>query len=153
MTQAAPAEAKSRVQMVDTTYFVLVNDDYEIKAGKEYVRSIYPGTAAKVVHELRLDRLTDKHTVIALTRDHERTGAIQVKPNAQGIREIYPTPIAELAKEVRESKPIVVAKYWHEVDGDGEVDLAGFLQEVGKAAVPATVKYIPAQNILRLGFA
>src|SRR5215471_6965243 len=152
MSQAQPAEGK-RVQMAETTYFVMVSDDYEIKAAREYVKMMYPGTQAKVVHELRLDRLTDKHTVITLTRDNERTPAVAIRHNPQGIREISPTPVAELAKEVRESKPIAVEKYWAEVDGDGVVDLASFLTELGKGASPAAVKYLPSQGLLKLGFA
>src|SRR5262245_53894466 len=101
MTQAsaAKAEAAPSVQMQETTYFVLINDEFEQKAAREYLRNKYPNSDARVVQELRLDRLTDKQTVIALYRGNQRTPAVQLITNPQGVRVPSATPVAELAAE------------------------------------------------------
>lgn len=145
---------KVPAQMAETTYFVMVSDDYEKKAAEAYLKTLYPGTAARIVTDLRLDRLTDKHTVIALYRPDDRTNAVQLRITPQGLREPQATPIGELAKEVRESTPVNCARFWQRGSGnEGEVNLAGFLEELGKVCAPAVIKYIPRENILRLGFA
>lgn len=145
---------KAPVQMAETTYFVLVSDDYEKKAAEAYLKAIYPGSAARHVTDLRLDRLTDKHTVIALYRPDDRTQAVQMRVNMHGIREPVHTPVAELMKEVREGKPVDCAQFWQRGSGnEGELFLAGFLEEFGKTCAPAVVKYVPRENIMRLGFA
>lgn len=156
MTQSAAAKQQTPdlLQMVDTTYFVMLDDEYEKKAAKEYLRQHYPNTNARVVHELRIDRLTDKHTVIALFRGNERTDAVRVVANGQGIRELKPTPLPELAGEVQESKPVRCAEYWQTIEGnEGTLDVASFLTELGKKCTPAAIKLYPAQGFMKLGFA
>jgi hypothetical protein len=156
-TAATKQEAKieAALQMVDTTYFLLIDDEYEKKAAKEYLRQMYPGTAARIVNELRLDRLTDKHHVIALVRGNERSPALALVANHNGIRELRATPVAELMREVVESKPVRCADYWQPAreGNEGEVALGGFLEDLGKKAAPAALKYYPQQGLLKLGFA
>lgn len=159
MTQAAVAEKSDPKQqlipqMVDTSYFIIQEDEYEKKAAREYIRSKYPNTQARIVTELRLDRLTDKHTVYALFRDNERSPAVHLVANANGIRELRPAPVAELAAEVKESKAIRCADFWMPAreGNEGELDLSTFLSELGKRCAPAAIKYYPAQGILKLGF-
>jgi hypothetical protein len=157
MTQpsAAAKQPESPLQMAETTYFVMIDDEYEKKAAKEYLRQMYPNTEARVVHELRLDRLTNKHHVIALFRGNERTAALALVANMNGIRELRPTPVAELMKEVHESRPVRCADYWQPASegNEGEVALGGFLEDLGKKCSPAALKYYPKQGILKLGFA
>lgn len=153
-TQPTAAAPKKPAQMAETTYFVLVNDEYESKAGRAYLKTIYPQSLARVVTELRLDRLTDKHTVIPILRGDDRSPAVPLVRDAHGIRVPQPAPVTELMKEVREGQPVACAKYWQPGTGnEGELNVAGFLEEVGKSCVPAAVKYYPRENIMKLGFA
>lgn len=154
-TEAQPTAAatKKPAQMAETTYFVLMNDEYESKAGRAYLKTIYPQSLARVVTDLRIDRLTDKHTVIPLFRGDDRTPAVQLIRDPQGIRVPQHTPVAELMKEVREGQPVACAKHWSASSGnEGELNVTSFLEELGKSCVPAAVRYVPRENILRLGF-
>jgi len=159
MTQVQPAVAEPKkivpVQLADTTYFLMVNDDYEKKAAKHYLSQLYPGTAARIVTDLRLDRLTDKHTVIALRRNDERTQAVSLRVDPQGIRVPMYTPVADLAREVQEAEPVRCVDYWTPAreGNEGELNLAGFLEQLGKKCIPAAIKFYPREGILRLGFA
>jgi hypothetical protein len=153
--QAAEPKKPVPLQMSEHTYFVMVNDDYEKKAATAYVKSLYPGTAAKVVADLRLDRLTDKHTVIALRRPTECTPAVALRINPQGIRETSITPVDALMREVQESEPVHCAEHWRAAreGNDGELDISGFATALGTRCIPAAIKYYPRDGILRLGFA
>lgn len=158
MTQTQEVEAKKAstkpVQQDENTYFIYLADEYEAKAARAYLKSLYPTSLAKQVAELRLDRLTDKHTVIALRRDNERTPAVQVIVNPQGVRTLSYTPPTELMKEVAEAEPIKCSDFWHKVaGGEGELDLARFLEELGKRCSPAAIKYYERTQTLKLGFA
>lgn len=158
MTQTQEVEAKKAstkpAQQDENTYFIYLADEHETKAARAYLKSLYPTSLAKQVAELRLDRLTDKHTVIALRRDNERTPAVQVIVNPQGVRTLSQTPMAELMKEVQESEPLRCADFWHQrPGGDGELDLARFLEELGKRCTPAAIKYYERTQTLKLGFA
>lgn len=158
-TQTQPSAAsepkKPPLQMVDTTYFVMLNDEFEMKAAKAYIKNLYPGTAARIVTDLRLDRLTDKHTVIALRRSDERTQAVSLRVSPSGIREPVHTPIEQLMREVQESEPVRCADFWQPAreGNEGELNLAGFMEEFGKKCIPAAIKFYPRDGILRLGFA
>lgn len=158
MNQPQPVAAEQKkpvsAQMAETTYFVMISDDYEKKAAQAYLQAIYPGTAARVVQDLRLDRLTDRHTVIALYRPDDRTPAVQMRLTPQGLREPLHTPVADLMKEVREGKPVECKQFWQRGSGnEGELNLSGFLEELGKQCAPAVIKYIARDHIMRLGFA
>lgn len=153
-TVEEPKAKAPKVQMDEYTYFVCIDDDYERKAAREYVNTKYPKSLAKFVHELRLDRLTDKHTVIALVRGNERTPAVQVIVNPQGVRTLSNTPVSELAAEVVESDAVSCAKHWSKLaGGEGELHLPAFLEELGRACVPAAIKNYPNTKTLKLGFA
>lgn len=154
MTAVDKATLPSSPQMSADTYFVALADDDEFQIAKAYVKAMYPQTAAKLVRELRLDRLTDKHTVIALRRDDERSPVAVLEPSPTGQRQPRRRPAVELIGEIREAPPIRVAEFWGPgLDGDGEVDSSGFMSALGTRAIPAAVKNYPTQKTLKLAYA
>jgi len=155
------------------TYFMMLPDQYEQRVMLAYIAQKYPQSEARKVSELRVDRLTDLHSVIVLVRPRPTPAATQFK-NGMGVSEFQHHEPEEKLKEVRESRPILVKTFFkapgavpefneygdrpemsldNEV-GDGELNISNFLTALAQAASPMTLNWHPTQlpGIVRLAW-
>lgn len=134
------------------TYFIMLPDDYEKKIMLAYLESKYAKESlalAKKVGEMRVDRLTDMHTVIALVRPRPSPAATPFK-NQMGLTD-YEHHEPELkGREVRESRPILIKRFWRaasdEAMVDGELNTSEFLTALAQAASPLSINWHPEQT-------
>lgn len=139
------------------TYFLYFPDDYEKEVARLYLAEKYPRSSAKKLGELQVNRLTDQHTLILLTRPRP-TAASTPHKNQMGVIEFTRHEPETKVKEIRESKPIVCKDFWQEGNEDSMVDgtlnTHLFLEAVSKAASPLTINWHPDQNpgVLKLSW-
>lgn len=142
---AAKADDKPKAPLVQDsyeTYFLVPQGGAEFSIAREYLKKMYPTSEGRLTTEIPLDRLTDRNTVIVLLRTEGTAAeAVILNPTA-GNSSIRRLPHKELAEEVVESDPIACKAFWTKGGrfNDGVVDVASFLEALGKAASPLAVK-------------
>lgn len=164
-----------RRELNELTVFLCLEGEHEANIARAYMQATYPGSKARLVQELRLDRLTERHTVIALWRDRDCTPPVlAIRDEVSGGRGLELRDPHTLVKEVLEGKPIACKDYWgdaSEVDDDGfgmssmtdgELQTGAFMNELGtsmgkcwvankRAREPAILKRGTDQRVLKLG--
>lgn len=139
------------------TYFLYLPNDYEKEIMRLYLAQKYPESLARKVGEMQVNRLTDQHQVIILTRP-KPTPDKTPRRNQMGAVEFDDHEPSTKLKEVRESKPISVREFWNEGNEDsmidGTLDTHRFLDAVARAASPLTISWHPEQNpgVLKLSW-
>ena len=159
MPAAEPAQTKQTEQVGDSrfTYFLYLPDDYEKEIMRLYLAQKYPNSQARKVGEMQVNRLTEVHNVIVLTRKKPSPMSTP-RRNQMGTTEYERHEPETKLKEVTESKPIVCADFWapgnEDSMVDGQMDTHSFLTAVSKAASPLTISWHPEQNpgILKLSW-
>ena len=139
MSQPNPQQGQPRPQATATPHtrdtFVLVPDEpTEQSICRDYWADKNPGSLARVVSELKMARLNDASTVIALYR----------KPPARptfnrldgGLREAVPS-----AMPVLEAKPVKINGYWTEDGEDGRLDQAAVVRAIATQCLPLRAHY------------
>jgi hypothetical protein len=141
-------------------YFLCVADEHERQIAQAWLEAKYPGSVVKLVSELKIDRLTQDHTLTALVRKGKGgrppTAAWQNVRNEHRIYELQRLEPEDLAKEVVECAPVRCADHWREdgsEGGDGELSIAGFLEQFGKTCAPACIKWRSDSRVLKLMWA
>ena len=162
-------------ELTEFHVFVCLEGEHEAAIARAYMQKTYPGSKARLVQELRLDRLHDKHTVIALWRDRGCTPPVMApRDDVSGGRGLELRDPDTLVSEVLEGKPIHVRDHWGEGDlsadddmgmtsmSDGELQKGTFLNAIGtsmskchvtgkRAREPAIVKRSTDARTLKLG--
>jgi hypothetical protein len=159
MPAAEPVSAKvdDRVGMSRFTYFLYLPNDFDKEVMRLYLQEKYPNSLARKVGEMQVNRLTEQHAVIVLTRPRPTADKTPFK-NQMGTVEYTLHPAEEKIREVRESKPIFCKEFWHEGNEDsmidGALDTHLFLGAVSVAASPLTISWHPEQNpgVLKLSW-
>lgn len=144
----------------ENVYFLAINDQYESAIAKAYIAQKYPASKARFRTELKLQRLSEKHVVIALVRGEDRSPLERTARDDRGIAHIVRTSPGDLTREIRECKPIKVADHWRRSHGadeydddDGEIDVESFMTELGKQATPICPRtHIGTPDLLKLTF-
>lgn len=144
----------------ENTYYLCMESEHELKIAKAWLKAQHPkGTAAKLVQELRISRLNEKHTVIALYREDGCTPALlsPIDPATGGRRVEAAVIDGTLLAEVVQGRPIRVRDHWQTTSGedelqDGDINRSTFLQELGKTLrSPAIIKRSTDQQFVRIG--
>lgn len=134
-------------------YFLLVEDEHEEAAGREFLNNKYGESGpkgSKRVTNIRIGRLTEEHVVIPVVRRKPAEGLRKVQDEAsKRVTTVRLDPVEGMV----ECEPVRCCNYWeastHE-DGDGTLNMAGFLEAVGKSCTPAAPRYRRDDQILRL---
>jgi hypothetical protein len=137
------------------TYFLLVDDEYDEAAGREYLEEKYgPGSTkgSKRVTHIRVGRLTEEHTVIPVVRKNIALGLEKaIDPDSKRKTTVRNNPVLGMV----EGTPVECCNFWeaseHE-DGDGTLNMSRFLEALGKSCTPTAPKYRQDDQILRLRF-
>jgi hypothetical protein len=151
------ARTEAPRQHTPQTYFLAVNDDFELKIAQAWLQQKYPNSAGKVVKELPMHRLPQNAVVIPVTRGEDRSPSWTQAHDRGSVRGIHVAP-AELAREVREGKALAVADFWvaqrDEFDAfGGELNRDSFLEKLSAAATPAVARvHIGNPNSVKLSF-
>lgn len=159
MPAAEPAAKLEEPRIGDSrfTYFLYLPDDYEREVMRLYLAQKYPTTTARRVGEMQVNRLTDQHNVIVLSRPKPTASSTPRKNQMGAVEFEHHEPKTKLP-EVRESKPIFCRDFWIEGNEDsmvdGTLDTHLFLAAVSKAASPLTINWHPEQNpgVLKLSW-
>lgn len=166
MTQPASARADLQPQPqpapvtpthTNETYFIAVDDMFELNIARTYLLEHYPHTLGKVVRELPLLRLRKTVTVIPLTRGEDRSASYAQVFEGNSVRGVH-VPPKDLIHQVREGKPISIASHWREVRDEfdpfgGELNRDSFLEKLSELATPAVARiHIGSPHVVRLMF-
>jgi hypothetical protein len=147
------------------TYYLGPSDENEHQIALAWIDQNHPNAnkpgQVRYVTELRLDRMTEEHTVIVLARTgKKRTPARETERDHNGIARVITREPETLIGELSESKPVYCKDHWFgQEDGtEGELVVHTFLEAIGKACSPWAVKPAPADSrttprIYRLGWA
>lgn len=140
---SAPAQAPKWEPQAEgfkeTTYFWHPEHDAEIC--REWVRTHYPDTRARVVFILPTHRLTERTHVIALVR--KKPSATNKWAFEQGRRMEVPRPMEELLDEVVEGRAVAVKPFisgateWE----DGALSAEDLIDRLSKDFNPAVCHY------------
>ena len=143
-------------------YYLCMDGEHELRIAKAWFKAKFPqGTAAKLVQELRIARLMDQHTVIAIYREDGCTPAL-LSPidHVTGGRRIEPVAIDDaILKEVVEGKPVRVRDHWRarrsdDDYSDGDIDRSSFFRALGATLrSPVCIKRSLDQQFISLGTA
>ena len=139
MSQHNPQQAQQRQQAPAAQYtrdtFVLVPDEPTEQAiCRDYWAEKHPDSAARVVSELKMARLSDASTVIALYRKPPaRPTFIRLEG---GLREAVPS-----AQPVIEAKPVKINGFWTEDGEDGRLDQAAVVRAIATQCLPLRANY------------
>ena len=150
MTQTQNQNQTKETDKYENVYFLVIDDNGpEEQLIREHLRQKYPGTKAKVVTELKLQRLTDRHLVVpCFRRPPNMHPGFTMPKDGMGMRVANPSQ-----EPVSEGKPVVVKDYWNAELEDGDLDANGFVNAVAKSSLPAVVKYRSDSKTLRLAYA
>lgn len=160
MTQAVSARAEPQPAHNENVYFIAIDDPYESAIAKAYIAAKYPGTKARFRTSINLNRLSEKHVVIALIRGEDRSPLERSARDDRGVAHIVRTSPKDLIHEIRECKPIRVADHWlrrHGADeyddDDGQINADSFMTELGTRATPICPRtHIGTPDVLKLQF-
>ena len=109
--EADPARvAADPIRYADTTYFWHQEGDLEAELMRLYVETKYPGSDAKVVTEIPIQRLTELNNVIVMHRKGAPLINVIRNPNT-GYQHHERVPPEERLNTVRESPIIAVAPF------------------------------------------
>lgn len=155
--QAAPARDMSKV------YFLGPSDENEHAIALEWLEQNHPNANkpghVRYVTDLKLDRMTEDHTVVVLARTKKRTDALKTERDHNGIAKVVRHKPEELIGELVENRAVHCKDHWMAEDGtEGELIVHTFLEALGKTCSPWAVKPAPADSrttprIYRLGWA
>jgi hypothetical protein len=154
---AIAATAEPKLGDSRFTYFLYLPDDYEKEVMRLYLLQKYPNSQARKVGEMQVNRLTDQHQVIILTRPKPTPDKTPYKDPMGSVQYTLHEPKSKLS-EIRESKPIFCKDFWTEGHDDSMVDgtlnTHTFLAAVSAAASPLTISWHPEQNpgVLKLSW-
>lgn len=140
----------------DSLYYLMPADEYEQAICQAWLEKNRENTIARSVSRLRVDRLTERHTVIVLMRRQKKpTAAVGVTLDEHKVKQLVHRNVEELASEVSEGEPITCEKHWRPAsDGeDGILDTSTFLCELGKTSTPLAIKWRADDRIVWLGHA
>jgi hypothetical protein len=118
----AEQNAKPAVEFNDRTYFLLIDDANATREARQWVMQQYPDSEARVVAELRLHRLTARHTVIPIFKN----GSIE------------------------QGSPVKVSDHWDQANEENPVVVSSFVPAVAKSVLPCTVNYRSDSGTLRV---
>lgn len=130
-----------------TTYYLVPYEDPDREMAREYLakQGIEHTNTTRIVVELDVGRLTDRHRVIALYRNiNKDRNKVRVVEGEDGKehRQVYTAH-----SDILEIEPILCAKYWTPGDAEtfteGGLSVSGFLQELSRKIIPAVVSYHP----------
>lgn len=158
MKQSEPPKPQSRGKM---HYYMCISDEHERRAAQAWLDSRFGEDGARLVTELRIDRLREDSSLSVLVRrapagKKHAPHAVPLRVDEHGIREPEERDGFELAKGMDECKPLACRDFWvsgTSEDREGEINTARFLEELGKACTPACVKWREDSRTLRLGWA
>lgn len=119
-----PTRAETKAEHNERTYFLLIDDADATREARQWVMQQYPESEARVVAELRLQRLTERHTVIPIFKN----GSIE------------------------QGAPVKVSDHWDRGNEDSPVVVSSFVPAVAKSVLPCTVNYRSDSRTLRVCF-
>ena len=126
---------ESKAATHENLFVVLPVDDHEQKVMREWWDERYPQSKAKLITELRVQRLTDAHYLVGLSRLPPERPKFQRLDG--GAREALPSD-----QPVRASQPIAVREYWTETtDEGGRIDHLRLIRDLAKQVHPLRVTY------------
>lgn len=141
----APRIEPTNLAHGENTFFLLLADPHEEKIARAYIAAKYPKTKAKIARMLPLPRLSEGMVIIPLFRRSDRT------PMERGMIDVHGRPFTQrtspldVAHEVREGTPVVVAKHWRKSSIDdafgafgGVLNRSSFLDELNVSCSPCT---------------
>jgi hypothetical protein len=140
-----------------STFFLAVDDTFELKIAHAWLKHTYPNTLGKVVKQLPLHRLPHNTVVIPITRGEDRTAAMVNVYEGHSVRTSH-VDVDKLMHEVREATPIDITKHWRTVRDEfdafgGDLNRDSFLEALSNAASPAAARmHIGTPNVVRLSF-
>jgi len=127
----------------ENLYVLLPADEVEIEVCRGWWDEKYPKSKARLISELRLQRLTDEHVLVTLTRSPPERPKFQRMEG--GLREALPSDMP-----VRVGAPIRVKDFWSETGEDGQVDYLALVRAVGAQVVPLRPVFRADDLTLRL---
>jgi hypothetical protein len=142
----------------EQTYFLCIDDPYELSIASAWLKATYPNTRGKPVRELPLMRLTERATIIPVIRGEDRSSLEVYDRDSHGAPRVTRRKPVELITEVRECRPVKTADHWRgradEWDAfGGELMRDSFQTDLAKACTPIAPRvHIGTPNVLRLGF-
>lgn len=155
MNPQTQQQSQAKVHGQDT-YYVMPADEHEQAICQAWIEKHRPNTIARSVSRLRVDRLTERHTVIVLMRRVKKpTAAVGITLDENKLRQTVHRNVDELSAEVTEGEVIRCDKHWRPAsDGqDGLLDTSTFLEELGKTCTPLCIKWRADDRIVWLGHA
>lgn len=154
---SARAESAPKTTHTQSTYFLAVDDPFELKIAQAWLKATYPNTLARIVSQLPMQRLTKPTVVIPVIRGEDRSPAYTQTMEAHSVRAIHVNP-KDLIGEVRECAPVEVAKHWREVRDEfdpfgGEMNRNSFMDELSQNSAPVAARiHIGNTQVVRLQF-
>jgi hypothetical protein len=144
MSEVDEIPAKNTNVKSDANLFVLIpSDEHEERRARDFWDSQYPKSKAKLVLELKVQRLTNDHTIVCLYRKPpDRPKFLRMEG---GLRESLPSE-----EPVLVSKPIKVSDFWTEDGDDGVVDYLALVRAIGALIVPFRPVYRADELSLRV---
>lgn len=124
-------------------YVLLPSDDIEQQVCRQFWDEKYPTSKAKVVSDLKLQRLTSDHLLVALTRLPPERPKFQRLDG--GNREALPSQMP-----VRVTHPIKISEFWTEEGGDGKLDYLAVVRALGQQVVPLRPAFRPDDLSVKL---
>ena len=140
-----------------STYYLVPSEEPDREMALAYLREkgVTASKKVRIVDAIDMARLTDEHRVIALSRNTK--GDRNTVETVQGEDGRTKRVVKTRHADIKECEPIYLSKYWFKpetpdsivdefADGslsDGELNVAKFLEELGKRIVPATLSYHP----------
>jgi hypothetical protein len=120
----AELNAEPEAEFDDRTYFLLIDDESATREARQWVMEQYPNSDARVVAELRLQKLTERHTVIPIFKNNG----------------------------IEQGEAVKVSDHWDQAKVDGSIVLSSFVPAVAKSVLPCTVNYRSDAGTLRVRF-
>jgi hypothetical protein len=118
----AELNAKPEAEFDDRTYFLLIDDESATREARQWVMEQYPNSDARVVAELRLQKLTQRHTVIPIFKNNG----------------------------IEQGPAVKVSDHWEQAEVNGSIVLSSFVPAVAKSVLPCTVNYRSDAGTLRV---
>jgi len=136
------SEKENPKERDDRNLFVLIpTDDHEARVCKDFWDEKYPKSQAKLVTDLKLQRLTGDHVLVTLTRlPPDRPKFIRLEG---GLREALPSDMP-----VRIGHPIRIQEHWN--PADDSVDNLSIVRAIGTQVIPLRPSFSPTDLSVRL---
>lgn len=157
MTQVSARAEQPAKSHTPHTYFLAVDDHFELAIAQAWLHAKHPNSAGKVVRELPMHRLPKGAVVIPLTRGEDRTAAYTQEFHGNSVRAVH-VPPKDLIGQIREGRPITTDEHWREVRDEfdpfgGELNRDSFLTSLSTQATPCVARiHIGSPNVVRLSF-